>query len=85
MLNELGTIHYTYSIIYHNISSAVAEVACIPAHGNSGCQFSKVSYSVKNDTIEPYYKKLKISEHEFTSQEFLPPASFSVHNTRNIL
>ena len=85
MLNGLGTIHHTYGIFYQNISSVVAEVACIPAHRNGGCQFSKVFCSVKNDTIEPYYKKLKISEHEFTSKEFLKPASFSVYNTRNIL
>ena len=84
-LNGLGTIHHTYGIVYQNISSAVAEVACIPAHRNSGRRFSKVSCNAKNDTIEPYYKKPKISEHEFTSQEFLPPASFSVYNTRNIL
>ena len=79
-LNGLGTIHHTYGIVYKNISSAVAEVTYIP-HRNSGRQFSKVSCNVKNDTIEPYYKKPKISEHEFTSQEFLPPASFSVYNT----
>ena len=35
-LNGLGTIHHTYGIVYQNISSAVAEVACIPAHRNSG-------------------------------------------------
>ena len=35
-LNGLGIIHHTYSIVYQNISSAVAEVACIPAHRNSG-------------------------------------------------
>ena len=61
-LNGLGTIHHTYGIIYQNISPAVAEVACIPAHRNSGWQFSKVSCSAKNDTIEPYYKKPKISD-----------------------
>ena len=66
-LNGLGTIHHTYGIVYQNISSAVAEVACIPTHRNSGRRFSKVSCIAKNDTIEPYYKKLKISEHEFTS------------------
>ena len=62
-LNGLGTIHHTYGIIYENISSVVAEVACIPAHRNSGCGFSKVFCNAKNDTIEPYYKKPKISEH----------------------
>ena len=66
-------------------SSAVTEVACIPAHRNSGRRFSKVSCNAKNDTIEPYYKNPKIPEHEFTSQEFQPPASFSMYNTRNIL
>ena len=40
-LNGLGTIHHTYGIVCQNISSAVAEVACIPAHRNSGRQFSK--------------------------------------------
>ena len=35
-LNKLGTIHDTYGIVYQNISSAVAEVACIPAHRNGG-------------------------------------------------
>ena len=35
-LNGLGIIHHTYSIVYQNISSAVAEVACIPAHRNGG-------------------------------------------------
>ena len=84
-LNGLGIIHHTHGIVYQNISSEVAEVACIPAHKNSGCQFSKASCNVKNDTIEPYYKNPKISEHEFASQELLPPASFSVYNTRNIL
>ena len=84
-LNGLGIIHHTHGIVYQNISSEVAEVACIPAHKNSGCRFSKASCNVKNDTIEPYYKNPKIPEHEFTSQEFLPPASFSVYNTRNIL
>ena len=84
-LNGLGTIHHTYGIVYQNISFAVVEVACIPEHRNSGRQFSKVSCNAKNDTIEPYYKKSKISEHEFTSQEFLPPASVSVYNTRETL
>ena len=36
-LNGLRTIHHTYGIIYLSISSAVVEVACIPAHRNSGC------------------------------------------------
>ena len=31
-LHGLGTIHHTCGIVYQNISSAVAEVACIPAH-----------------------------------------------------
>ena len=75
-LNGLRTIHHIYGIVYQNISSAVAEVTCIPAHRNSGHRCSKVSCNAKNDTIEPCYKKLKISEHEFTSQEFLPAASF---------
>ena len=47
--------------------------------------WTQKSFSAKNDTIEPYYKKPKISELEFTTQEFLPPASFSVYNTRSIL
>ena len=84
-LNGLGAIHHTYGIVYQNTSSAVSEAACIPAHRNSGHRFSKVSCNAKNDTIEPYYKNPKISEHEFASQELLPPASFSVYNTRNIL
>ena len=84
-LNGLGTIHHTYGIVYQNISFAVVDVACIPEHRNSGRQFSKVSCDAKNNTIEPYYKKSKISEHEFTSQEFLPPASASVYNTRKTL
>ena len=84
-LNGLGTIHHTYGIVYQNISSTVTEVACIPTHRNSRRRFSKVSCNAKKDTIEPYYKRPKISEHEFTSQEFLPPASFLVYNTRDIL
>ena len=84
-LNGLGTIHHTYGMVYQNISSAVAEMACIPPHRNCCHQFSKVSCNAKNGTIKPYYKKPKISEHEFTSQEFLPTTSFSVYNTRNIL
>ena len=52
--NGLGTIHDTYNIVYQNISSAVAEVACIPVRRKSVCQFSKVSCNAKNDTIEPY-------------------------------
>ena len=75
-LNGLRTIHHIYGIVYQNISSAVAEVTCIPVHRNSGHRCSKVSCNAKNDTIEPCYKKSKISEHEFTSQEFLPAASF---------
>ena len=47
--------------------------------------WTQKSCSAKNDTIEPYYKNPKISEREFTTQEFLPPASFSVYNTRSIL
>ena len=84
-LNGLGTIHHTYGIVYQNISSMVTEVACIPTHRNSRRRFSKVSCNAKKDTIEPYYKRPKISEHEFTSQEFLPLASFLVYNTRDIL
>ena len=84
-LNGLGTIHHTYGIVYQNISFAVAVVAWIPEHRNSGRQFSKVSCIAKNNTIEPCYKKSKISEHKFTSQEFLPPASVSVYNTRKTL
>ena len=43
-----------------------------------------VCYNATNDTKEPHYKKPKISEHKFTSQEFLPSTSFSVYNARNI-
>ena len=35
--------------------------------------------------VEPYYKKPKISEHQFEVQEFYPPKSFSIYSTRNIL
>ena len=48
--------------------SSTEELGCkqIRSERRSQREFSKVSCNVKNDTIEPYYKKLKISEHEFT-------------------
>ena len=36
ILNRVGTIHHKYGIVYQNISFALAEVACIPAHRNCG-------------------------------------------------
>ena len=85
-LNGLGTIHHTYGIVYQNISSAEGEVlSSMHANRNSGRGFSKVACRAGNETIEPYYKKPKISQHDFTFNKLLPPKSFSVYSTRNVL
>ena len=74
-LSGSGTIHHTFGIACQNKSAPVEFHIQSPA--NSGRKFTKVSSNISNSTIEPYYKKPKISHHDFEVTEFFPPSSFT--------
>ena len=84
-LNGLGTIHHTYGIIYQNITEGVAYIPASRKRKDFGRQFSKVKDLADDLDVEPYYKKPKITEHDFHFVEFFPPASYSLHLTQNLL
>ena len=91
-LNGLGTIHHTYGIVYQNIFEGDDSCSGVtPLTGGvspslpSKRSFRTITLTETNDDIEPYYKKPKITHHDFETLEFLPPNSLSYHADRNTL
>ena len=65
-LNGLGTIHHTFGC--QNISTN--SEFDVQVHANSSRKFSKVTSNINNITVQPYYKKPKISHHKFEKSQF---------------
>ena len=91
-LNGLGTTHHTYGIACQNIpeSEPAGRERNITASRNIAASsgnrsFNKVALRASSEEIEPYYKKPKISHHDFSTIQFLPPDTLSRYTTRNLL
>lgn len=89
-LSGSGTIHHTYGIAYQNFSHQTNVPLAQNITTNSSSEskkrkhFSKVSES-NNQCIEPYYKKPRISDHDFKNEKFEPPKTFSILSNKRSL